>query len=179
MIHFFFDRFSRVVLIAEIVGIALMAAATVRLFLGDPSTLVSTLVVLVIVQYVFIRYCASHRWHRSAPRWSGIEKHMKKAMVPTSYIIAILGATLFFFSPSALLLGIAAFLLAVVMHVNVILLYFHFQNKDDTPANYYSGGKFLKSGRHFIGKPTGSNDAVALSSNGGDGEGHQKHPFVT
>lgn len=155
MINLLFDRFSKVVLAAEIVGITLMAIATVRLLLGNPSTLTSTLLVVVIVEYIFIRYCASRRWHHNAPRWSGIEKHLKKALVPTSYIIAILGAALLF-SPSALLLGIAAFLLAVVVHVNIILLYFHFRNKDDTPANYYSGGKFLKSDRHFIGEPTSS-----------------------
>jgi hypothetical protein len=178
MIHFLFDRFSKVVLILETVGIALMAAATARLLLGNPSTLTSTLLVLVIVEYAFIRYCASRRWHHNAPRWSGIEKHLKKAMVPTSYIIAILGALLLLF-PSALFLGIAAFLLAVVVHVNIILLYFHFRNKDDTPANYYSGGKFFKSGRLFTGEPTGSHDAAALGSDAWDCVGHQKHPFIT
>lgn len=162
----------------EIVGIPLLAMATIRLFKGGASALTSVLLILVIAEYAFIRYCASRRWHRNAPRWSGIEKHFKKALVPTSYIIAILGACLLLF-PSALLPAIAAFLLAVVVHVNVILLYFHFRNKDDTPANYYSGGKFLKSGGHFIGEPTRSNDAMALGRNVGGCEGHQKQAIVT
>ena len=163
MINLLFDRFSKVVLAMEIVGIPLMAMATVRLLLGRPSPLTSTLLALVIAEYAFIRYCASRRWYRSAPRWSGIEKHLKKALVPTSYIIAILGAALLFF-PSALLLGIAAFLLAVVAHVNIILLYFHLRNKDETPANYYSGGAFLKINRHSVNAPTDSRDTTVLDT---------------
>lgn len=142
MLSFFFNRFSRMVLAMEVVGLLLFAIAAVRIWGGNASLLARILFATVLIEYAFIRFCTTRRWYRGVPRFSGIELQFKKALVPTSYILAIIGLLLLPF-PSAVPLAVAALLLAVVAHVNVILLYFHASDRDPTPVNFYSSGAFL------------------------------------
>lgn len=130
------------VLAMEALGLLLFAIAAVRIWGGNASLPARILITFVLLEYAFIRFCAIRRWYKGAPRWSGIELQFKKALVPTSYILAIIGLILLPF-PSAVPLAIAALLLAVVAHVNVILLYFHARDRDPTPVNFYSSGAFL------------------------------------
>jgi len=52
---------------------------------------------------------------------------------------------LFFLAwPSLIWPGIALLFLAVVAHVNVILLYLRNKDTDPTPVNYFTSGKFLE-----------------------------------
>lgn len=146
MIKFFFNRFSKMVSLMEVLGIIFMGAAFMRTA-NHASPLTITLFAAVSVEYAFIRYCAIRRWHKDAPRYSGIELQFKKALVPTSYILAITGACLMLFSGLFLLI-IAAFLLAVIVHVNVILIYFHRRDKDKLPPNFFSSGTFLNNDAH-------------------------------
>jgi len=142
MLSFFFNRFSKTVLLMEIAGFSLMAidfALTARR--GPSPSLV--LILMVLLLYAFIRYCASRRWYKGVPRYSGIELQFKKAMVPTSYTMALTGL-LFLAWPSAIWPGIALLFLAVVAHVNVILLYLRNKDTDPTPVNYFTSGKFLE-----------------------------------
>lgn len=138
MIKLFFNRFSKIVLIMEMAGVLLVSVASVSLFMSGAGGFLKALLVTVLVEYAFIRFCASFRWYEGVPRFWGIELQFKKALVPTSYIMAISGLVILAL-PNSVILGIAVFLLAVIAHVNIILLYFHFRDKDLTPVNFYSG----------------------------------------
>ncbi|MFA4873992.1 MAG: hypothetical protein WC956_00890 [bacterium] len=144
MIKFFFNRFSRAVTAMEIAGALLLSLAALRSILMGTSVAQGILLSVVAALYAFIRLCTSVRWYRDAPRYSGIELQFRKAIVPTSYVMAIFLAW-FAASPSAAPLAIAAFMLAVVAHVNVILLYLRSRDNDRTPVNFYSSGAFLNS----------------------------------
>jgi hypothetical protein len=137
MIAFLFHRESRVVQAMEAAGLLLLAGAVLRIGAGHASTLAAVLFLLDVALYAFIKFCAVRRWYPGAPRCAGIELQFVKAMVPTSYILPIAMAW-FLAAASALPLGIAACLLAVVAHVNVILLVFHRRDRDPTPVNAYS-----------------------------------------
>ncbi|MFH0799085.1 MAG: hypothetical protein V2A66_02745 [Pseudomonadota bacterium] len=139
MISFFFNRASRMVLIMEAAGIPLFAAGVVRLLARGPGTLSAALAAFAIFEYAFIRFCASRRWYSGVPRCSGIELQFKKALVPTSYILALAGAWLLIL-PSLTPLAISAALLALIAHVNVILIWFHRKDRDTEPVNFFSGG---------------------------------------
>lgn len=130
------------VAIMEALGIVLLFAAIVRIAMYEFSAARIALVSFFVAEYLFIRFCATRRWYRDAPRWSGIELHFKKAMVPTSYILTIFGAALLIL-PSIWIAAAAAFLLAVVAHVDVILLYFHMRDRGQIAPNYYSSGRYL------------------------------------
>lgn len=143
MLSFFFNRFSKMVFIMEALGVVLFALAAVRIFGGDASLFTRVLFFIVLAEYALIRFCASRRWYRDVPRYSGIELQFKKALVPTSYILALFGLILIA-TPSAIPLVIALLLLAIIAHVDVILLYFHFRDHDRTPVNFYTSGAFLK-----------------------------------
>ena len=136
IITFLFNRFSKVVLVMEVLGLVLILHAT-RIIFSESNPLHIALLVVVLCEYIFIRYCATRRWYKEAPRWAGIELQFKKALVPTSYILAILGATLLG-SLRTIPLAIALVLLAVIAHVNVILINLHRRDRDNTPVNYFS-----------------------------------------
>lgn len=126
--------------IMEGIGILLMHAAMLKMFLSKnvpPMTI--TLFVLVLAEYVFIRYCATRRWYKNAPRYSGIELQFKKSMVPTSYIMPALWIT-FIPTLSPVPLAAAVLVLAFIAHVNIILLHLHSRDKDPMPVNYLSSG---------------------------------------
>jgi hypothetical protein len=132
----FFDRMSRTVLLAELIGVVLMAAATAR-FAPASGAFSIVLFALLWAQYAFIRLCASRRWYEDAPRYAGIERHFKKAMVPTSYIMAVCGL-MFTFAFSMALLVIVDALFVVIVHVNIIFIYLHLHDHDITPPNFYT-----------------------------------------
>lgn len=146
MIKLLFGRFSIAVKIAEACGIALMFFALVRCYRLNRSVTSFALISSSIVLYAFIRYCTTRRWYKEVALYSGIEVQFRKALVPTGYTMAICAAWYLLF-PSVIPLIIAAAFLIVIAHVNIILLYFHLRDKDETPVNFYSSGSFLK-GHH-------------------------------
>lgn len=143
MLSFFFNRFSRAVFVMEIHSVVFTTIASVKIFKGV-SVLNKALIAFVIFEYTFIRFCTTRRWYKNAPRWSGIELQFKKAMVPTVYIMTTIGALMLYVSPTVPLI-IEALLLAIIAHVNVILLFFYVKDRDTTPVNFYSSGEFQKS----------------------------------
>lgn len=141
MISLLFNRFSRAVIAAEIAGVVLLLVGTTRFILRGAGPLEYALIAATALMYAFIRFCASVRWYSGAPRYSGIELQFKKAMVPAGYAMALMGLWLALL-PSVWPLGILVAALAVVAHVNVILISFHLRDRDETPVNYYSSGRF-------------------------------------
>lgn len=145
MLKFFFDRFSKVVLIMEILGVLFTALWIYKLYFflafSYPPILTSVLLSIYCVEYLFLRFCATKRWHPEAKRYEGIELQFKKALIPTSYMMALTSGV-GFLTESTLLLWIAVPFMAIILHVNIILLYLHFKDKNTTPINYYSGNKY-------------------------------------
>lgn len=144
MIKLLFGRSSTAVKVMEGVGLILSPFALFRARLADEGAWHYGSIVAMLLIYAFIRFCASVRWYKDVPRYSGIELQFKKALVPTGYIMAIALALYLIFGWLIFLIA-GALLLAVVAHVDVILLYFHFRDRDTTPANFYSSGRFQKS----------------------------------
>ncbi len=144
MIKLLFNRFSVAVKIAEACGIVLMLLVFVRCYCLDGSAASYALISLNIILYAFIRYCTTRRWYEDVPSYSGIEVQFKKALVPTGYTMTIC-AGWYLLLPSIVPLIISAAFLVVIAHVNIILLYFYYRDKDETPVNHYSSGQFLKS----------------------------------
>jgi len=145
MIGILFNRFSYAVIAAEAAGTVLFAAGAARIVLTGGGLISFALIVACAVMFAFIRYCTSVRWYRGVPKYSGIELQFKKAMVPASYALLVCGAWLLAL-PSAVPIAVLAFVLLVVAHVNVILIYLHRRDRDVTPVNFYSSGAFLKKG---------------------------------
>lgn len=148
MLSFFFNRFSKAVVIAEAIGILLLPMAIARVFFSKSiSAFALILFVLVLVEYAFIRFCAGRRWHKNSPRYSGIELQFKKVIVPVSYLMP---ATWLIFIPtlSAAPLLFAAIFLGVIAYINMTLLHFHFHDRETIPVNHFSSGAYLKDGQN-------------------------------
>ena len=151
MIKFLFHHRSPTLYIVEPLGIIGLAFMAWRMTALDCGWLAWVLFACIVTLYAFIRFCTTKRWYkpclpagRDAERYEGIELHFKKALSPTVYI-AFLGSLLFIIFPSPIILGIMVFLLAVIAHVNVILIYLHLRDQQDLPVNYFSGNKYVKS----------------------------------
>jgi len=127
----------------EGIGLCLSPFALFRVRLAHEGMWYYGSIAVMLTIYAFIRFCATVRWYKDVPRYSGIELQFKKALVPTGYIMTITFALYLVFGWLGFLIA-GAFLLAVVAHVDVILLYFHFRDKDPTPVNLYSSGRFLE-----------------------------------
>ncbi len=128
--------------VVEFFGVVLLAAAAWRLIREDSGWLAWTLFAVILIEYGFIRFCTTVRWYKDAQRYEGIELQFRKTMSPTVYALLI-GCLVFQALPSAIILSVIAILLAVVAHVNVILLSLRRRDTQDMPVNYFSHNKYL------------------------------------
>lgn len=142
MIRFLFHHRSRMVDVVEVLGVAVLAAAAWRLVREDSGWLAWIFFALILIEYGFIRFCTTMRWYKNAQRYEGIELQFRKAMSPTVYVILI-GGLVFQTLPSTVILAVTALLIAVVAHVNVILLYLKRRDHDPLPVNFFSHNKFV------------------------------------
>lgn len=140
MIRFLFHHRSPTLHVVEPLGIIGLAFMAWRMTTLDCGWLAWVLFACIVALYAFIRFCTTKRWYKDAERYEGIELHFKKALSPTVYI-AFLGSLLFIIFPSPIVLGIMVFLLAVIAHVNVMLLYLKHRDTQDLPVNYFSNNK--------------------------------------
>jgi hypothetical protein len=92
---------------------------------------------IVFLEYLFVKFCASWSWYPKKIKSLGITIHFEKAMVPTSYLLAIMTWSFFFARGYAILIA-ALIILIIIVHVNVILLALHRKDRDETPPNYFS-----------------------------------------
>lgn len=141
MIAFLFNHRSPTLYAVEALGIIGLIAMAWRMSVKDFGWLGWLLFAIIVAIYAFIRFCTTVRWYRDANRYEGIELQFKKAMSPTVYVI-LLGSILFQIFPSSIELAILLFMLIVIGHVNVILLYLHYRDKQELPINYFTGKKY-------------------------------------
>ncbi len=137
MVRILFHHRSPLIGIVEFLGVLGLAAMPWRMAFEASGSGAWILLALVAAEYAFIRYCASRCWYRNAPRYAGIELQFKKALSPTVYIMLI-GGLLFQLFPSWFVLLIVALLLAVISHVNVILIILHRRDPANDPVNVLS-----------------------------------------
>ncbi len=151
MLKILFNRSSSVVRFLELIG----ALGSV-LYLKHNLHLISLntgLFLFLLATYFFIRFCDLKNWYPREDRSRhkeakiGIEVHFHKALVPTSYILAITSffclLGLPFITPAILV--IADLMMSVVVLVNGILICFHKRDKDSLPVNYFSSNQYLQS----------------------------------
>jgi amino acid transporter len=143
MIKFFFNRFSPMVTLMEIIGVILLIFTLASMITQGASLLAWILYSIVAVEYLFLRYCTSRRWYKDSPRYSGVELHFRKAIIPTGYSFTLM-LPLFLITRWSIFLAVIAFVFAIFAHINIILLTFHRRDRDKTPASFYTSGAFLK-----------------------------------
>jgi len=143
MINFLFDRFGWMVRFMEGVG-AIGAYLFLQLFhWKEGITFAESLFLLVLVQHIFFRVCDSISWYPNEGRQLGIEVHFKKALVPSSYALALTAWTCLFGFQLPLLI-LANLVLFFMTMVNIIQIWFHFHDKEDLPVNYFTSNRHLE-----------------------------------
>lgn len=128
----------------EMTGVLFAAAAFLCALWTQAGYWHLGLITIAFLLYAFIRFCTSTRWYADVPRDAGIQLQFRKALVPVGYAMTICFG-LYLLTGALLFPAICDFVLAVVAHVNVILLTFHRRDKDPTPVNFYSNGNFRNS----------------------------------
>lgn len=145
MINFFFDRNSKMVVLMDLLGLLLTIIFLFTKYSVVLSGASKVAFWIYIALYLFIRICALIRWHKDSVKGEGVEQQFARAMVPTAYALTINGFCLLAFK-TALMIYVSVFVLALVAHVNIILIYLFFKDTDKRPANYFSHNKHLSNG---------------------------------
>lgn len=137
MLKFFFNRYSVMVRLMGLVGLAGIFGILWFAVRGRLAPLQLILFITIMAEYAFLLYCMMRRWYPDLPRSYGITLQFEKALVPANYILATM-SWLFVLLKSSAVLAVAVFLLTVIAHVNVILIFLHFKDRDKTPVNTFS-----------------------------------------
>jgi hypothetical protein len=130
MLNLLFGRKSRLVYTLEVAGIIAVVISFFK---------VSKVAAVFLFFHLMIRFCAHWKWYKKFNKDNnfGIGTHFTKMVVASSYILFIFGcAALLAKSIILIYLGSAGILF--ILHINAILLYFHFRDKDNTPPNFLS-----------------------------------------
>jgi hypothetical protein len=144
MFDLFFDRNSRFVRAVEALGVGLLIVNTILGRIWTLGLFSKVLFFLSAGFYVFLRFCHTWNWYRKFELPAdvdatdiGIRIQLKKAMVPTSYLILIINLAVFFKYAFGVLLT-ASVILAVTAYVNLVLVYLHLKDDDGTPPSFFS-----------------------------------------
>jgi len=138
MLHFLFDHRSPFICVVELLAIVTFAFVIVHMAQHATPVAAWCLWAVVLVEFGFIRYCALRRWHRKGRRESGIGLQFKKAVSPNAYLL-FLGSLCYLMTPSLVFPAVVAFLLAIIAHVNAILVYLARRDTSPLPINCFSG----------------------------------------
>ncbi len=137
MLKFFFGKTSWFVHFLEALGLFLNSTVFYRMIRDDADAFELSAFVAFATLYAFFRFCSTFRFYKNVPKYSGIELHFKKIQVAANYVIAIAGLIGIVHS-SATLYIVGAVFLATVAHINVILMFLHFRDKDTLPPNSFT-----------------------------------------
>jgi hypothetical protein len=161
VLKFFFNKESKVMYAVEILGILCLLGLIITWWPSGKSTLSKIIFFIFFIEYLFIRFFASIKCYDDEGQkkfnlnieslrlfpfgitYKGIELQLKKAMVPTSYILPLFCGLLLIGAPSWILY-IGVLLLAVIIHVSIILLFFYIKDNEKLPVNYFTHNKYLK-----------------------------------
>lgn len=137
MLKFLFHRESFMVRLMEIIGLAGMGFIFWQIFRDKLTALQIIFFAVIVMEYLFLRFCTTWQWYAQKGHEKGIRLHFLKALVPTSYILTVT-TWLFAWLNETFILIISIILLAVVCHVNIILIVLHFKDRDPLPTNFFS-----------------------------------------
>ena len=84
-------------------------------------------------------------WYKKEDRGAGIEEHLEKTLVPTSYMMVLTNVIYHYWQASWPLLFFMSLLFMVILSVNFILLYFHNRDTDPTPPSYFARSLYKDS----------------------------------
>lgn len=134
MLLFLFHRNSRFPRFLEGIGALLALITLYQRF--------HPLMLLIYLLCLFVWGCNRYPWYPNSDRDLGIQVHFRKARIPSAYILVI--TTLAYqFGITYPVMVPALVGMLVVTTVNGILIYFHRQDKDPLPVNYFSTNKHL------------------------------------
>lgn len=137
MLKLLFNRFSKIAMVVEWLGIV-FTIGWLKQIAHQPTSLTTKIALGVYIGlYLFMRFCTIKRWHKGVKRYSGIEGHFKRIMVGISYALASVSG-IGYSTGSTLLLWPGILVIGALAHVNIILLWLHYQDKTTTPINFFS-----------------------------------------
>ena len=163
MLKLFFNKDSILVKAAELLGVILLLILIISWWPSGKSIAHQVAFFLFIFEYLAIRFFTLFRWYdadgQNAMIWSiknipkgddcsGIELHFLKVLVPTAYIVPLVSLLLLLGVPGYLLY-FTDFLLAVILHISFILIYFHKKDKETLPVNYFTQNKYPAHTSHI------------------------------
>lgn len=122
----------------EILGVLFTAGWLWKLFRLEGGLLTKILFGIYLIEYLFLKFCDTKRWHPQTKRYQGIELHFRKIMIPTSYLFAVTSG-IGFFTGSGILLWLAIPILGIMTYSNATLIYLYNKDKNTTPINFFSG----------------------------------------
>jgi len=76
-------------------------------------------------------------WYKASDRGAGIEEHFEKTMVPVAYILVVTNVLFLIWNNCWPFLLFTHLVFTVILVVNMILLRFHFMDKDTIPPSYF------------------------------------------
>lgn len=138
-LKFFFNRKGFVVLGLNVGGWLLVCYHLYHLqdewIIRGPLT--SILYIVFVFLCLLINFFRFKPWYSKKDRGYGIEEHFEKTLVPTAYILVCFNLLYFVWDKAWPILLFAVLLFIIILHVNFILIYFHYKDRDSTPPSYF------------------------------------------
>jgi len=140
MLRFFFNRKSKFVRLLELIGVSGFIAVFVSGAYFSGTGFFKWMFVVLLFEYIFVRFCSVWKWYKKFPKTTnetGIGLQFRKALVPTAYIMVIANAGALLNASGGVLLFFVI-VMALVIHVNIILIYLHLMDRDTRAPNCFS-----------------------------------------
>ena len=136
MLRFLFNRESRFVMALEIIG---LLGFLWLLFFGwfhKEKTVTQVFFAVYIICYLINRFISIYPWYgKGFNRDIGICLHFRKMYVAGAYFIAVTNIMLALGASGAVIYP-AILLFVFALHIELILLYFHWKDNDVRPPNF-------------------------------------------
>lgn len=84
-------------------------------------------------------------WNRSTDRGYGIENHFSKTLIPLAYMMIVVSLVVSVWPNAWHLLLFVVIAQLPILGVDVLMLAFHFQDKDSMPASYFARNLHLSA----------------------------------
>lgn len=139
MLKLLFHHRSVAIPIVEVLGVCALIGMFWRSTHAAAGIAVGIACGLAALCYGFLRICATIRWYDHAAPGCGIELHFKKVLSATVYILLI-GGLFFQWFPHLSIPCVMAAILALIAHINIVLIYLHHRDTSTLPINHFSHG---------------------------------------
>lgn len=113
--------------------------------MGAPITFLSHIILSVLAALIII--FAFVPWYGFKYKGLGIDDHFEKILIPTTYILLIYNGLLYLGFSSLIFNVILSFILIVFLYVNITLLNYHLQDRDQSPPSYFAANLYLEENK--------------------------------